>query len=225
MERRNKKKGLTICFSVYLLDDRRLTASMWPKSMSWPRRKMKSNLQTYFFFWYPSRVLSPLNLDRILASSLLIRFISASLLLPTSIRQIKIDKNCYIRFANDLWLLVMNLQFRMSEMKTAKPLIPSPLTAGILRLSFLTVWFLLFWNKNYWKKREKKMSNVKEFVHSWFETGGRKWRALLRLCTAIVVLPHSYWFHDAASHLPYNRRRSLHKCHLISREILFYTHF
>ncbi len=56
-------KNLTICFSVYLLEESRLTASMWPKSMSWPSRKMKSNLQTYFFFWYPSNVLSPLNFD------------------------------------------------------------------------------------------------------------------------------------------------------------------
>ena len=40
---------LTICFSVYLLELRRLTASMCPKSISWPKRKMKSSLQTYFF--------------------------------------------------------------------------------------------------------------------------------------------------------------------------------
>lgn len=40
---------LTICFSVYLLELSRFTASMCPKSMSWPKRKMKSNLQTYFF--------------------------------------------------------------------------------------------------------------------------------------------------------------------------------
>ncbi len=50
---------LTICFSVYLFEESRLTASMWPKSMSCPNKKMKSNLQTYFFFWYPSNVLSP----------------------------------------------------------------------------------------------------------------------------------------------------------------------
>jgi len=50
---------LTICFSVYLFELSRLTASMWPKSMSWPSRKMNSNLHTYFFFWYPSSVLSP----------------------------------------------------------------------------------------------------------------------------------------------------------------------
>lgn len=83
-ERRNKrqKKKLTICFSEYLLDDSKLTASICPKSMSWPSRNMNSNLQTYFFFWYPSKVLSPLNLLRIFANSLLIRLISASLLLP-----------------------------------------------------------------------------------------------------------------------------------------------
>lgn len=40
---------LTICFSVYLLELSRFTASIWPKSMSCPRRKMKSSLQTYFF--------------------------------------------------------------------------------------------------------------------------------------------------------------------------------
>lgn len=40
---------LTICFSVYLLELSRLTASMCPKSMSWPSRKMKSSLHTYFF--------------------------------------------------------------------------------------------------------------------------------------------------------------------------------
>ena len=98
-----------ICFSEYLLEDNRLTASMWPKSMSWPSKKIKSNLQTYFFFWYPSRVLSPLNLERMLASSLLIRFTSASLL----------------------------LQLRMSEMKTARPRIPSPFTAGIFSIPIL----------------------------------------------------------------------------------------
>lgn len=43
---------------------------------------MNSNLHTYFFFWYPSNVLSPLNLLLIFANSLLIRLISASLLLP-----------------------------------------------------------------------------------------------------------------------------------------------
>lgn len=75
-------RELTICFSVYLLELSRLTASMWPKSMSWPSRKMKSSLHTYFFLLYPSRALSPLNLERMLASSLLIRLISASLLLP-----------------------------------------------------------------------------------------------------------------------------------------------
>lgn len=52
-------RQLTICFSVYLLELRRLTASMWPKSMSCPRRNINNSLQTYFFFWYPSRVLSP----------------------------------------------------------------------------------------------------------------------------------------------------------------------
>ena len=40
---------LTICFSVYLLELSRFTASMCPKSMSWPSRKMKSSLHTYFF--------------------------------------------------------------------------------------------------------------------------------------------------------------------------------
>lgn len=55
----SQRARLTICFSVYLLELRRLTASMWPKSMSWPRRKMKRSLHTYFFFWYPSKVLSP----------------------------------------------------------------------------------------------------------------------------------------------------------------------
>ena len=44
---------------MYLFELSRLTASMWPKSMSCPRRNMNSSLQTYFFFWYPSRVLSP----------------------------------------------------------------------------------------------------------------------------------------------------------------------
>jgi len=76
---------LTICFSEYLFDESKLTASMCPKSMSWPRRKMNSSLQTYFFFWYPSSVLSPLNLLRMFASSLLILLISASLLLPNNI--------------------------------------------------------------------------------------------------------------------------------------------
>ena len=75
-------KILTICFSVYLLDVSRLTASIWPKSISWPKRKMKSSLQTYFFFWYPSKALSPLNFPRIFANSLFILLISASLLLP-----------------------------------------------------------------------------------------------------------------------------------------------
>lgn len=42
---------LTICFSEYLFDDNKLTASMWPKSMSWPSKNMNNNLQTYFFFW------------------------------------------------------------------------------------------------------------------------------------------------------------------------------
>ena len=73
---------LTICFSEYLFELSKLTASMWPKSMSCPSRKINNNLQTYFFFWYPSSVLSPLNLFLMLANSLLIRFISASLLLP-----------------------------------------------------------------------------------------------------------------------------------------------
>lgn len=50
---------LTICFSVYLLELSRLTASMWPKSISWPSRKMKSSLHTYFFLLYPSSTLSP----------------------------------------------------------------------------------------------------------------------------------------------------------------------
>ncbi len=50
---------ITICFSVYLFDESRLTASMYPKSMSWPSRKMNNSLHTYFFFWYPSNVLSP----------------------------------------------------------------------------------------------------------------------------------------------------------------------
>ena len=113
--------------------------------MSCPSRNMNRSLQTYFFFWYPSKVLSPcnvetfqvlrpckiwhlkcvgktllrnnfwyhtLNFDRILANSLLIRFTSASLL----------------------------LQFRMSEIKTARPRIPSPLTAGILM-----VWYELYY--------------------------------------------------------------------------------
>ena len=125
---------LTICFSVYLLDESRFTASIWPKSISCPRRKINSNLQTYFFFWYPSNCLSPerkrwtfeavkwslnklaldtcnkiisllpkfgctpynisllythlpLNLFLIFASSLFIRFISASLDLPETIWQ------------------------------------------------------------------------------------------------------------------------------------------
>ena len=42
---------LTICFSVYLFDDSKLTASMCPKSMSCPRRNMNNSLHTYFFFW------------------------------------------------------------------------------------------------------------------------------------------------------------------------------
>ncbi len=73
---------LTICFSVYLLELSRLTASMWPKSISWPKRKMKSSLHTYFFLLYPSKALSPLNFERMLANSLFMRLISASLLLP-----------------------------------------------------------------------------------------------------------------------------------------------
>ena len=73
---------LTICFSEYLLELSKLTASMWPKSISWPNKNMNNNLQTYFFFWYPSNVLSPLNLLRMFANSLLILLISASLLLP-----------------------------------------------------------------------------------------------------------------------------------------------
>ena len=139
--------GLTICFSVYLFEDNKLTASICPKSMSCPSRNMNKSLQTYFFFWYPSKVLSPcnveifqeykncklylkvnyqiiskntssyltLNFDRILANSLLIRFTSASLL----------------------------LQFRMSEIKTARPRIPSPLTAGISM-----VWYELYYPKS-----------------------------------------------------------------------------
>lgn len=74
---------LTICFSEYLFDESKLTASIWPKSMSWPSRKMNNSLHTYFFFWYPSSVLSPLNLLRMLANSLFIRFTSDSLLLPS----------------------------------------------------------------------------------------------------------------------------------------------
>lgn len=50
---------LTICFSVYLFDESRFTASIWPKSISCPRRKINSSLHTYFFFWYPSNCLSP----------------------------------------------------------------------------------------------------------------------------------------------------------------------
>lgn len=76
------KIQLTICFSEYLLEDNKLTASIWPKSISWPNRNINKSLQTYFFFWYPSKVLSPLNLLLMFANSLLIRFISASLLLP-----------------------------------------------------------------------------------------------------------------------------------------------
>ncbi|RNA15637.1 hypothetical protein BpHYR1_013336 [Brachionus plicatilis] len=53
---------------------------------------------------HPSSVLSPLNLVRMLASSLLIRFISASRL----------------------------LQLRMSDMNTLRPRIPSPLTGGVI---------------------------------------------------------------------------------------------
>ena len=56
-----------------------------------------------------------LNFDRILANSLLIRFTSASLL----------------------------LQFRMSEIKTARPRIPSPLTAGISM-----VWYDFYYPKS-----------------------------------------------------------------------------
>lgn len=52
-------RTLTICFSVYLLDDNKFTASICPKSISWPNRNIKRSLQTYFFFWYPSKVLSP----------------------------------------------------------------------------------------------------------------------------------------------------------------------
>lgn len=48
---RTNYKTLTICFSEYLLEESKLTASMWPKSMSWPSKKMNSSLQTYFFFW------------------------------------------------------------------------------------------------------------------------------------------------------------------------------
>lgn len=44
-----RPRALTICFSVYLLELSRFTASMCPKSMSWPSRKMKSSLHTYFF--------------------------------------------------------------------------------------------------------------------------------------------------------------------------------
>ena len=44
---------------MYLFDDNKLTASMWPKSISCPRRNMNNNLHTYFFFWYPSNCLSP----------------------------------------------------------------------------------------------------------------------------------------------------------------------
>ena len=56
---------LTICFSVYLFEDSKLTASICPKSMSWPSRNMNRSLHTYFFFWYPSNVLSPCNFNKI----------------------------------------------------------------------------------------------------------------------------------------------------------------
>ena len=38
---------------------------MCPKSMSCPSRKIKSSLHTYFFFWYPSSVLSPAKSDHV----------------------------------------------------------------------------------------------------------------------------------------------------------------
>lgn len=60
---------------------------------------MNSSLQTYFFFWYPSRVLSPLNLLRMFASSLLILLISASLLLPGNIDILfKKEKRYFLQF-------------------------------------------------------------------------------------------------------------------------------
>lgn len=55
----NSENLLTICFSVYLFEVSKFTASIWPKSMSFPSKNMNSSLQTYFFFWYPSIILSP----------------------------------------------------------------------------------------------------------------------------------------------------------------------
>lgn len=98
----NNSKILTICFSEYLFDDSKLTASMCPKSMSCPSRKMNRSLHTYFFFWYPSNVLSPLNLLRIFANSLFMRFTSDSLLLPFV---------CVCRLDN--WNWIEDLWFKM----------------------------------------------------------------------------------------------------------------
>ena len=172
----------TTCFSLYLLELRRFTASICPKSMSWPKRKMNRSLHTYFFFWYPSNVLSPtesaetyssslshtlsiqwyrvqtdslhailfvakssygkeqhwlsthapipLNFERMLANSLLMRFTSASLLLPT----IKIDYNMRYTYIVTTCTVYRCIQFLMSEMKTASPRMPSPRTFGIVIL-------------------------------------------------------------------------------------------
>ena len=127
---------LTICFSEYLLEESRLTASMWPKSMSWPNRNINSSLHTYFFFWYPSSVLSPLNLLRMFASSLLMRLISASLLLPVHQADSGVrSQEVRFRVSDTQSESESDLQFRMSLMKTASPRIPSPLTAGMMMIA------------------------------------------------------------------------------------------
>ena len=99
---------LTICFSVYLLDDNKLTASICPKSISWPRRKIKSSLHTYFFFWYPSKVLSPWNNAwfKIYISERSILFITN--FLHTLGNNSNFRKIVYLKFRPDISQLLVN---------------------------------------------------------------------------------------------------------------------
>ena len=111
---------------------------------------------------------SPLNFDLIFASSLLILFTSASLLLPkikpkhnimcigfTSIT----DRNRLLRVAlNNVYSVKKSYsQFRMSEINTAKPRIPSPLTAGIVAV---------YNNLTSEKVRKNIISQTKKYQHN-----------------------------------------------------------
>mmetsp|Transcript_34239 Transcript_34239/g.110370 ORF Transcript_34239/g.110370 Transcript_34239/m.110370 type:complete len:282 (+) Transcript_34239:1391-2236(+) len=66
-------------FSEYFWEERRLTASMWPKSTSYPSMYMYRIFHTYFLRLYPFMLESDVNLERMCAISFSTRFSSCSL--------------------------------------------------------------------------------------------------------------------------------------------------